>query len=157
MEKSAKETWQFEIIEGHEGYAQSGRQGHGLLQDGRDRDRIEPDKNEVGADSVGPWGGASSARLRFSSHFPQLPPLTLVRRVWRRHGRVKQAFLPPRLDFFGRRRRRQILIQSAGFGLRDVPVGERQDFQALFSTERPADLPTCHRHVTAGSVSPAAR
>ncbi len=55
---------------------------------------------------------------------PQFPPFALVRGPRRRHRRAVDPLEPPHLDFLRRGRRRQILVERAGFLSRQVLLGE---------------------------------
>ena len=51
---------------------------------------------------------------------PDRATLAFVRRLRRRHLRAVDAFHPPHLDLFGRRRRCEIFVEQPRLGLRDV-------------------------------------
>ena len=116
VEKSAKETWQFETDEGHQRHTEDRRIGHDFYKMVATEIEIEPD--EVSDDR-------SRRSLVPPLHLPQRAPLPLVRRAGGVIAASKDAFHPAHFDFFGSRRRRQILVQLPRIGFRDVAVGER--------------------------------
>ena len=69
----------------------------------------------------------------------QLAALAFVRRSQRRRRRPVDAFETPCFDFFGRGRRRKVLVKASRLGSCDVAFGEGQDLQALLPAEWAAD------------------